>query len=211
MLRVWFSGIEEHAARVGAYALDRGLDRLHAQRKERRIEVVESAGEEIGVDRRELEPGVTQVHGRVERDLVLLPLRAQPPLDLGHAVEDAPLEIQQWARERESSMRNHGGGHRRAAAGFGANRGTRRPQKKGRRSRRPEDFSAARNSVVRDQLPISRLAVCGDVETLALLLFRHAQADREIDDLVAHVGDHARPHDGEADRFRLDPLAPRST
>ena len=91
-------GNQQHAARVGAHALDGRLDRLHAQRQERRIEVVEAAGKEIGVDRRELEAGVAQIHRRVERDLVLLPLRAQPALDLGHALEDAPLEVLQRAR-----------------------------------------------------------------------------------------------------------------
>jgi len=54
---------EEHAAGVGADALDGGLDRLHAQRQERRIQIVEPARKEIGVDGRELEPRVAQVHG----------------------------------------------------------------------------------------------------------------------------------------------------
>ena len=90
-------GHEQHAARVGTDALDRGLDRLHAQRQERRIEVVEAAGKEVGVDGRELEAGVAQVDRRVERHRVLLPLGAQPALDVRHPVEEALLELEQRA------------------------------------------------------------------------------------------------------------------
>ena len=103
-------GNEEHAARVGAHALDRRLDRLHAQRKERRIQVVEAAGEEIGIDRRELESRVAQIDGRIERHRVLLPLRAYPALDIGHPVENALLELLQRAGEGGREMGNHGGG-----------------------------------------------------------------------------------------------------
>ena len=69
-------GHEQHAARIGTHALDRRLDRLHAQRQERRIQVVEAAGKEIRVDRRELEAGVAQVDRRIERHRMLLPVRA---------------------------------------------------------------------------------------------------------------------------------------
>ena len=102
-------GHEQHAARIGTDALDRRLDRLHAQRQERRIEVVEAAGKEIRVDRRELEAGVAQVDGRIERHRVLLPLRAYPALDIGHPVEDALLEVQQRSGKRSGEMGNHGG------------------------------------------------------------------------------------------------------
>ena len=110
-------GDEQHAARIGTHALDRRLDRLHAQRKERRIQVVEAAGKEIRVDRRELESGVAQVDGRIERHRVLLPLRAYPALDVGHPVEDALLQLLQRAGKGGGEMGNHGelaqvGGHR---------------------------------------------------------------------------------------------------
>ena len=102
-------GHEQHAARVGAYALDRRLDRLHAQRQERRVQVVEAAREEVRVDRGELEAGVAQIHRRVERHRVLLPLRAQPALDVRHPVEKALLELEQRSGERGGEMGNHGG------------------------------------------------------------------------------------------------------
>jgi hypothetical protein len=103
-------GNEEHAARVGAHALDRCLDRLHAQRKKCRIQVVEAAGEEIRVDGRELESRVAQIDGRIERNRVLLPLRAYPALDIGHPLDDALLELLQRAGEGSREVGNHGGG-----------------------------------------------------------------------------------------------------
>ena len=56
-----------------------------------------------------------------------------------------------------------------------------------------------------DQLLIRRLAVRGDVQTLALLVFRHAQADHQVDDLVGDQRDHARPDDGQQHALELDP------
>ena len=52
---------------------------------------------------------------------------------------------------------------------------------------------------------VSRLAVRGDVQAFALLFFRHAQADRHVDDLVGDEGDDAGPDDRHADRLRLHP------
>ena len=101
-------GDQQHAARVRADALDRRLHRLDAERQEGRVEVVEPAREEVGVDRRQLEAGIAQVDRGVERHFVLLPLRAQPALDVGHPVEDALLEVLQRAGERGRQVGNHG-------------------------------------------------------------------------------------------------------
>ncbi len=101
-------GHEQHAARIGTHALDRRLDRLHAERQERGIQVVEAAGKEVRVDRRELEPGVAQIDGRVERHRMLLPLRAHPALDVGHPVEEALLELLQRTGKGGGEMGNHG-------------------------------------------------------------------------------------------------------
>ena len=100
-------GNQQYAARIGADAFHRGLDRLHAQRHERGIQVVEAAGEKIGIHRGQLETRVAQVHRRIERYLVLLPLGAQPPFDVRHVLEDAAFEFQQRAGQRGSEVGNH--------------------------------------------------------------------------------------------------------
>jgi hypothetical protein len=72
---------QQEVPRLGADLLDRRHGGLHAQRQEGRIQVVEAAGEQVGIDRRQLEAGIAQVDRAVKRRRVLQPLRAQPPLD----------------------------------------------------------------------------------------------------------------------------------
>ena len=83
---------EQHAARLRADLLDGALRGLHAQRQEIRIEVVEAAGEQIGIHRRQLETAVAQVDRGVERDGVFQPLRAEPALDVVLFAEEALLQ-----------------------------------------------------------------------------------------------------------------------
>ena len=128
-------GDEQHAARVGAHALDRGLDRLHAQRQEGGIQIVEAAREKVRVDRGELEAGVAEIDGRIERHRVLLPLRAQPPLDVRHPVEKALLELEQRSGKRGGEMGNHG--ERGVPKGSDCSREP-SPKKTGRLCGRPE-------------------------------------------------------------------------
>jgi hypothetical protein len=52
---------QEKIARIRTDLLDRHHRRVHAKRQEGRVQVVEAAGEEVGVDRRQLEAGVAQV------------------------------------------------------------------------------------------------------------------------------------------------------
>jgi hypothetical protein len=96
---VWFSGTEQEALGVGAKLGDGGHGRVHAQRHEVRVEVVEPAGKQVGVDRGKLEAAVAKVHGAVERRLVLEPLRPEPALDLGPLVEHHALELLQRSGE----------------------------------------------------------------------------------------------------------------
>ena len=72
---------QQHAARFRADFFDRALRRLHAQRQEIRVEVVEAAGKQVGVHRRQLEAAVAQIHRGIERRRVFQPLRAEPVLD----------------------------------------------------------------------------------------------------------------------------------
>jgi hypothetical protein len=115
-------GDQQQLAGVRADALDRRLRRLHAQRHEGVVEVVEAAREQVEVDRRELEAGVAQVGRAVEGWHVVLPLVTKPALDLGGVVEELALELQQGAGKRGGEVRNHeclsreGGATRRAAA-----------------------------------------------------------------------------------------------
>jgi hypothetical protein len=101
-------GHQQQVPRLGADLLDGRHRRLHAQRQEGRVQVVEAAGEEVGVDRRQLEAGVAQVDRAIEGRRVLQPLGAQPALDRGVVVEDAPLEFEQRAGEGGGEVWNHG-------------------------------------------------------------------------------------------------------
>ena len=109
MLRVWFSGISSTPRASGHTRSTRRLAACTHSGRNDGFRLLKPPGKQVGVDRRELEARVAQVHRRVERDLVLLPLRAQPALDLGHALEDAALEILQRAGERGGEVGNHGG------------------------------------------------------------------------------------------------------
>src|SRR5450830_185673 len=52
---------------------------------------------------------------------------------------------------------------------------------------------------------VSRFAVRGDVQTFALVFFADAQANGQVDHLVGHERDHARPDHGDQDSLGLDP------
>ena len=176
---------EQHAARVGTDPLDGGLDRLHAQRQERGVQVVEPAGEEVRVDRRELEAGVAQIHRRVERHRMLLPLRAHPALDVGHPVEEALLEFEQRAGKRGGEMGNHG------RAPMGESSDCSRTRRAAQDEKNGAPAGAPKSHYGENRLdPIRGLAVRADVEAFALFFLGHAQSDGEVDDLV---GDEARP------------------
>ena len=92
----------------GANLLDRGHRGLYGQRQHLFGQVIEPAGEEIGVDRRQLESRIAHVHRRVKRRGVLHPFEAKPALDSGHGFQDALLEIIDGPGERGDEMGNHG-------------------------------------------------------------------------------------------------------
>jgi hypothetical protein len=92
-------GHQHETAGVGADLLHRRHRGVHAERQEIRIEVVEAAGKEVGVHRRQLEAAVAQVHRGVERRLVLEPPGAEPALDLGALLEDHSLELRERSGE----------------------------------------------------------------------------------------------------------------
>ncbi len=87
---------------------DGGLGGLDAQRHEGVVEIVEAAGKQVGVHRRQLEARVAQVGGAVERRHVVLPLGAEPLFDVAGIVEELALELEQGAGERGGEVRNHG-------------------------------------------------------------------------------------------------------
>ena len=99
---------QEKIARIRTDLLDRHHRRVHAKRQEGRIQVVEAAGEEVGVDRRQLEAGVAQVARRIEGRGVLLPLAAQPVFDLRAAFQELAFEFEQGAGEGGCQVWNHG-------------------------------------------------------------------------------------------------------
>jgi len=87
--------------------LDRAHGGMHAQGHEVGVEVVETAGEQVGVDRRQLEAGIAQVHGGVERRPLFLPLLAEPVLDGRLRIHDALFQLQQRAGEGGGQMGYH--------------------------------------------------------------------------------------------------------
>ena len=99
---------QQQIARVRADLFDGDHRCLHAKRQKSGVQVVEAAGKQVGVDRRQLEAGIAQVARRIEGWRVLLPLRAQPLLDLRAAVEEAALEFEQGAGEGGRQVGNHG-------------------------------------------------------------------------------------------------------
>ncbi len=87
--------------------LDGGHGGLHRQRHHLRGEIVEAAGIEIGVDRRELEAGVAQIDRAVERRGVLHPFEAEPALDGGLRLQDALFEFEDGIARGGDEMRDH--------------------------------------------------------------------------------------------------------
>ena len=100
-------GNQQQVARFGTDFFDRGHRRLHGERQHLGRQVVEAAGEQVGVDRRELESGVAQVDRGVERRRVLHPLEAKPALDGRQRLEHALLQLVDRASERSDEVRNH--------------------------------------------------------------------------------------------------------
>ncbi|CAM2148038.1 hypothetical protein PT2222_10374 [Paraburkholderia tropica] len=100
-------GNHEQILGVRADLLDGGHGGLHGERQHLLRQAVEGAREQIGVDRRELEAGVAQVHRTVERRRVLLPFEAEPALDGRRRVEDALLQFEERAIQRRDQMRDH--------------------------------------------------------------------------------------------------------
>jgi hypothetical protein len=98
---------QQEVPRLGTDLLDGRHGGLHAQRQEGRVQVVEAAGEQVGIDGRQLETGIAQVDRGIKRRRVLQPLRAQPALDRGVVVEDAPFEVEQRAGQCGSEVWNH--------------------------------------------------------------------------------------------------------
>ena len=90
-------GDHQQVLRVRADLFDRRHRGLHGERQHFLRQIVEGAGKQIGVDRRELEARVTQVDRTVERRRVLLPFEPEPAFDGGGSVEDLPLEVEQRA------------------------------------------------------------------------------------------------------------------
>ena len=80
---------------------------LHAQRREFRIQIVESGGEQVGVDRRQLKTAVAQIDRRIEGRRVFLPLAAQPVFDLRTGGQETALQFEQGAGEGCREVGNH--------------------------------------------------------------------------------------------------------
>ena len=100
-------GNQQHPPRVGADALDRRLRGLHAQRQEGLVEIVEAAGKQVEVHRRQLEAGIAQIGGAIERRMSLQPAAAKPLLDGGALVEKMALQLKQGAGQGRGQVRNH--------------------------------------------------------------------------------------------------------
>jgi hypothetical protein len=87
-------GNQQQLARIRADAVDRRHRRLHAQRHETLIEVVEPPWKKVHIHRRELETGVAQIDRAIERRSVFLPLAAQPALDVRHGIEKTTFDVE---------------------------------------------------------------------------------------------------------------------
>jgi hypothetical protein len=90
--------------------LDRRHRRLDGERQHLGGQVVEAAGEQVGVDRRQLEAGVPQVDRGVERRRVLHPLEPEPALDRRQRLEHALLQFVDRTGEGGDEVGNHGRG-----------------------------------------------------------------------------------------------------
>src|SRR5690606_39177082 len=160
-----------------------------------------------------------QVHRTVERWRVLLPFETEPALDPGGCVEDSAFEFEQRSLERGNQVRNHLGGHpgwrssilscarSGAVPGPGCKRDEERGwtgKRKGAADGRPRYGSGIRcrpRSALVGGYDTSR-----DVAALALLVFRHAQHDHQVGDLVGDEGNHAAPDTRHQHAESLDPV-----
>ncbi len=76
-----------------------------------RIEIVEAARKQVRVYGCELEPGVAQVDRSIKRRVMLLPLSAQPVLNIRSGLEHMMLKFLQRSGQCSGEMRNgHGSG-----------------------------------------------------------------------------------------------------
>ena len=101
-------GNDEKVARLGADFFNRSHSCLHGQWQHLRRQVVPSPGEQIGIYRRQFEPGIADIHRRVKRRRVFHPLQAKPTLNGRHRVQDALLQFVDRTRQCSNEMRNHG-------------------------------------------------------------------------------------------------------
>ena len=100
-------GNDQQVACFRADFLDRCHGRLHCQRQHLGRQVVPAAREQVGIDRRQFEACVADVHRGVERGRVLHPLQAKPALGGRHRVNDSLLQFIDGASEGRDEIRNH--------------------------------------------------------------------------------------------------------
>ena len=98
---------DEQVARLGADFFNRRLRRLHGQRQRVGRQVVPAVGVQVGVDRCQLEAGISNVDRGVQRRRVLHPLEAKPAFDDRRGIEDALLQLVDRAGERCNQVGNH--------------------------------------------------------------------------------------------------------
>jgi hypothetical protein len=110
VLREWFSGMTSRLRALRADLLDGRLCRLHGQRKHLLRQVVPATGEEVGVDRRQLEAGVADVDRAVEGRRVLHPFQPEPAFDRWRGIQDALFEFVDRAGQGGDEMGDHAGG-----------------------------------------------------------------------------------------------------
>ena len=87
-------GDQQRVARFGADFFHRRHRRLHAQRMKIRVQIIETAGIQIGVHRRQFETAVTQINRAVKRRRVLQPLAAQPMFNGDGFIEYLALQTE---------------------------------------------------------------------------------------------------------------------
>ncbi len=114
---MWRSGTSSRLRASGQQPLDRVAGGLHRGRQHLVGQVVESAREQVHVDRRQLVAGVAQVDRAVERRRVVQPLQPEPAFDRRQRVEDALFEIQQGAGLGGNQVGNGGKRHFELACG----------------------------------------------------------------------------------------------
>ena len=94
----------------GAWAnlLDGGHRRLHTERHEIGVEVVETTWKQVHVNRCQLETGVAQINRAIEWWRVLLPLAPKPAFDFRCGVQEAAFQFEQRAGQGGCQMWDHG-------------------------------------------------------------------------------------------------------